>query len=101
MPDGRSTAYVAQHDLFGQIPALGDAVETPKLVEAGALSTVSAWLGTGGTVTRAHFDSMDNIFLQLSGTPARLLPLLRFLRLLRLWRLLRLLLAPIKPHHIM
>merc|ERR1712054_597047 len=61
------TSYLAQHDLFAQIPALHAFIKTPLQCQAGSLSNVSAWLGTGGTVTRAHFDSYDNLFVQLSG----------------------------------
>lgn len=61
------TAYLAQHDLFAQIPELRRFIATPELCQAGKLSNVSAWLGTGGTITRAHYDSYDNIFVQLTG----------------------------------
>eukprot|EP00928_Gymnodinium_smaydae_P099799 TRINITY_DN9626_c1_g1_i1.p1 TRINITY_DN9626_c1_g1~~TRINITY_DN9626_c1_g1_i1.p1 ORF type:complete len:354 (-),score=60.55 TRINITY_DN9626_c1_g1_i1:39-1100(-) len=60
------TAYLAQHDLFAQIPALKDGIKTPVYC-GNELSVVNAWLGTGGTVTRAHYDSYDNIFVQLTG----------------------------------
>merc|ERR1712187_993140 len=61
------TAYLAQHDLFAQIPELHKFIATPELCQAGKLSNVSAWLGTGGTITRAHYDSYDNVFVQLIG----------------------------------
>eukprot|EP00929_Paragymnodinium_shiwhaense_P049388 TRINITY_DN24912_c0_g1_i1.p1 TRINITY_DN24912_c0_g1~~TRINITY_DN24912_c0_g1_i1.p1 ORF type:complete len:505 (-),score=114.61 TRINITY_DN24912_c0_g1_i1:245-1720(-) len=61
------TAYLAQHDLFGQIPALRELIQVPAFCSAGRLGPVNAWLGTGGTITRAHFDSYDNLFVQLTG----------------------------------
>lgn len=62
------TAYLAQHDLFSQIPALRDAIKIPEICEAAAsLKTVNMWMGTGGTITRAHYDSYDNVFVQLVG----------------------------------
>merc|ERR1712137_1008194 len=52
------TAYLAQHDLFSQIPELQTYIETPEYRD-GKLSVVNVWFGTGGTITRAHFDSYE------------------------------------------
>jgi lysine-specific demethylase 8 len=61
-------AYMAQHPLLDQIPALRDAVvENPPLCGPDGPSNVYFWLGTGGTRTPLHFDSYDNLFVQLVG----------------------------------
>ena len=58
-------AYLAQHPLLEQIPELWDDVERhPCGVEP---SNVNTWIGTGGTRTPLHFDSYDNLFIQLVG----------------------------------
>jgi lysine-specific demethylase 8 len=64
---GTSTniAYLAQHPLLDQIQALYDDVETKP---CGLQPTnVNVWIGTGGTRTPLHFDSYDNLLIQLVG----------------------------------
>lgn len=66
----RWVAYVAQHQLFDQLPNL--------LRDVGRLPTTSdincpnlrrnVWIGTGGTRTPLHFDSSDNFFVQIAGS---------------------------------
>jgi lysine-specific demethylase 8 len=58
-------AYLAQHPLLDQIQALYDDVETNP---CGLKPTnVNVWIGTGGTRTPLHFDSYDNLLVQLVG----------------------------------
>ena len=58
-------AYLAQHPLLDQIQALFEDVDTKP---CGITPTnINAWMGTGGTRTPLHFDSYDNLFIQLVG----------------------------------
>lgn len=58
--------YLAQHGLFDQIPGLTSEISVPDY--AGDLvGSVNAWWGTAGTVTRCHYDSYDNILVQVTG----------------------------------
>lgn len=59
-------AYLAQHTLLDQIPSLIDDVDIP-LYAGDQVGSVNAWFGTAGTVTRAHFDSYENCFVQVVG----------------------------------
>ena len=63
-------AYLAQHQLFDQIPDLLADFDAPDLLRGvgsgGALRT-NAWIGTAGTVTPLHFDSDDNLLGQIAG----------------------------------
>ena len=73
--DSSSIAYMAQHGLFEQCPALRDKgdFELPRFVREGlgeeaaegAISNI--WMGTRGTVTHCHFDSYENILCQVAG----------------------------------
>ncbi|GMH58193.1 hypothetical protein TL16_g02554 [Triparma laevis f. inornata] len=65
-------AYCAQHGVFEQIKGLRDLVEDwPTAILGGKEekpgARVNAWIGTGGTRTPLHFDSYDNIFVQVVG----------------------------------
>jgi lysine-specific demethylase 8 len=61
-------AYVAQHPLMMQILALRrEVVMCPDLCGPSGPSHVNAWIGTGGTRTPLHFDSYDNLLVQLVG----------------------------------
>jgi len=58
-------AYLAQHPLLNQIPALCNDIE---MNPCGVRPTnVNIWMGTGGTRTPLHFDSYDNLLVQLVG----------------------------------
>lgn len=60
--------YLAQHQLFEQMPSLlDDIVSSPLLCGEAGPTHVNAWLGTGGTRTPLHFDTYDNLFVQLVG----------------------------------
>ena len=65
-PDAAQVAYLAQPRLFNQVPELKEDIEELPLWEAGS-ETVNMWLGTRGTVTPLHYDSMDNFFCQVAG----------------------------------
>jgi hypothetical protein len=61
-------AYLAQHQLFEQIPDLLADFEAPEVCDAfGGADRVNAWIGTRGTVTPCHFDSYDNVLGQVAG----------------------------------
>ena len=60
-------SYLAQHQLFEQIPQLAQDFEIPEWCNAGRFERCNVWLGTSGTVTPLHFDSYDNIFGQIVG----------------------------------
>jgi len=65
---GREIAYLAQHDLFNQIPNLLDDINSkPSLCGRSGPSRINIWAGTGGTKTPLHFDSFDNLFVQIVG----------------------------------
>ena len=58
-------AYLAQHPLLNQIPALCDDIDmSPCGVQP---TNVNIWMGTGGTRTPLHFDTYDNLLVQLVG----------------------------------
>lgn len=61
---GASTAYIAQHPLFEQLPDLTADFDQPSLM-AGETEQSNAWIGTAGTVTPLHFDSYDNFLCQV------------------------------------
>lgn len=67
--DGRAAvAYLAQHQLFEQIPTLlDDIVPSPRLCGEAGPTHVNVWVGTGGTRTPLHFDTYDNLFVQVVG----------------------------------
>jgi hypothetical protein len=58
-------AYLAQHPLLNQIPALCNDID---MSPGGVRPTnVNIWMGTGGTRTPLHFDTYDNLLVQLVG----------------------------------
>ena len=63
--DRKSVAYIAQHPLLDQIPALCSDIDmNPCGVQP---TNINIWMGTGGTRTPLHFDSYDNLLVQLVG----------------------------------
>ena len=63
-------AYLAQHPLLSQIPSLVSSAKLemkPILCGPDGPTHVYTWLGTGGTRTPLHFDSYDNLFVQVAG----------------------------------
>ncbi len=63
---GGEVAYLAQHELFSQLPALWRDFSVPAALPT-APGSVNVWWGTAGTVTRLHFDSYDNLLCQVGG----------------------------------
>lgn len=60
--------YMAQHHLLEQLPSLLEDIEVPAVCAvADGVSKINAWLGTRGTVSPCHYDSYDNVFVQVAG----------------------------------
>ncbi|GBF98434.1 hypothetical protein Rsub_11079 [Raphidocelis subcapitata] len=61
--------YLAQHELFSQIPALAADIAAPDYTALGedGLRSVNAWLGPAGTVTPLHQDPYHNLLAQVVG----------------------------------
>jgi len=59
-------AYLAQHELLNQIPSLLSDVEAPS-IGGSSPKHINVWIGTGGTRTPLHFDSYDNLLVQIVG----------------------------------
>jgi len=62
-------AYLAQHELLDQCPALRADLSVPDSWRKvlGKPTRTNVWLGTHGTVTPCHWDSYDNILAQAQG----------------------------------
>mmetsp|Transcript_51607 Transcript_51607/g.77199 ORF Transcript_51607/g.77199 Transcript_51607/m.77199 type:complete len:294 (-) Transcript_51607:139-1020(-) len=61
-------AYLAQHQLFEQMTdLLNDIDASPSFCGESGPVHINTWIGTGGTRTPLHFDSYDNLFVQLVG----------------------------------
>eukprot|EP00741_Cyanophora_paradoxa_P013861 tig00020710_g13379.t1 len=65
----KETGYLAQHQLFGQVPALREDIEVPGFVAAGRgdMHQVSAWIGPINTVSPLHRDPYENLLCQVVG----------------------------------
>ena len=59
-------AYLAQHSIFEQLPGLADDIRDLDVWPDG-YERRNIWLGTRGTITPLHFDSLDNLFCQVAG----------------------------------
>jgi Cupin-like domain len=59
-------AYLAQHPLMEQMTVLRDDIALLDVFSASPKETMM-WVGTGGTRTPLHFDSYDNLFVQVVG----------------------------------
>lgn len=63
---GDASSYLAQHQLFDQIPRLRRDVGTPDYCCLGdAMPTLNAWLGPAGTKSPLHFDRYHNLLCQV------------------------------------
>ncbi|XP_052889153.1 bifunctional peptidase and arginyl-hydroxylase JMJD5 [Anopheles moucheti] len=61
-------AYLAQHDLFDQIPALRADIAVPDYIgRTDARPRIKAWLGPKGTVSPLHTDPCHNLLCQVFG----------------------------------
>ncbi|EGD73283.1 hypothetical protein PTSG_04999 [Salpingoeca rosetta] len=62
-------AYLAQHNLLEQIPALQADLAIPDVCSTHdrSLHEASVWWGSKGTVTPIHFDSFPNLLAQVVG----------------------------------
>lgn len=66
--------YLAQHELFAQLPALAADIATPDYCSLGegGLRAVNAWLGPAGTETPFHTDPYHNLLAQVRRAAGRL-----------------------------
>ena len=60
-------AYLAQHPLFAQLPALQEDFSVPSWIADGELTRVNSWIGSRSTVSPLHYDSYENFFAQIAG----------------------------------
>ncbi|BFZ65487.1 hypothetical protein YB2330_006660 [Saitoella coloradoensis] len=60
--------YIAQSDVFTQVPTLLSDLQTPYLPPPKKIYSRSLWLGKSHVHTPLHTDPNDNLFLQLHGT---------------------------------
>jgi len=64
--------YMAQHDIFEQIPELGSDIDIPGICQRtgrGRIQKVNGWMGPSGTISPLHKDRHDNILVQVSASP--------------------------------
>uniref|UniRef100_A0A182IQY3 JmjC domain-containing protein n=1 Tax=Anopheles atroparvus TaxID=41427 RepID=A0A182IQY3_ANOAO len=62
-------AYLAQHDLFDQVPALRRDITVPDYIgRTDANPRIKAWLGPKGTVSPLHTDPCHNLLCQVFGS---------------------------------
>ncbi|XP_046749584.1 lysine-specific demethylase 8 isoform X2 [Diprion similis] len=73
-PDtSQKLGYLAQHELFNQIPELMDDIAVPdycNFTDSGGDATppdINAWLGPKGTISPLHFDPKNNLLCQVFG----------------------------------
>ncbi|XP_017136129.1 bifunctional peptidase and arginyl-hydroxylase JMJD5 [Drosophila miranda] len=73
--DGRrEIEYLAQHELFAQIPALKADICVPDYCtvsgaeETAAAVDIKAWLGPAGTISPMHYDPKHNLLCQVFGS---------------------------------
>lgn len=65
-----SSVYLAQHPLLDYIPALEEDIKQPKYIAAVGKSkadVINLWMGSASTGSKLHFDTADNILVQVAG----------------------------------
>jgi [protein]-arginine 3-hydroxylase / protease len=65
--NSQTIGYLAQHELFDQIPELQDDILIPEYCCRGASPRLKAWLGPKGTVSPLHTDPTHNLLAQVFG----------------------------------
>lgn len=65
--DTSEILYLAQHDIFSQIPELLEDIEMPQYILDPEQQITNAWIGMAGTQSPLHFDKYDNFFCQVVG----------------------------------
>lgn len=68
--DGKESIYMAQHPLFDYLPQLEHDVVQPKymlVVGKERADLTNVWMGTEGSGSKLHFDSADNLLVQIVG----------------------------------
>lgn len=64
---GQKRAYLAQHELFDQIPELRKDIHVPDYVGRTDVNPrIKAWLGPKGTISPLHTDPNHNLLCQVS-----------------------------------
>ena len=72
-PSPKHTGYLAQHELFHQIPELRDDFDIPLYCYAGEKAAededvaINIWFGPGGTISPLHTDPKHNCLCQVFG----------------------------------
>lgn len=64
------TYYIAQCPLLNMIPELRADIDFEPLAEeviGRPVAKMNIWMGTCGTITELHFDSLDNLYVQVAG----------------------------------
>lgn len=65
-----ATVYLAQHPIFNYIPSLESDIEHPSVIQVAGKSVadvVNIWMGSASSGSKLHYDSADNILVQLVG----------------------------------
>lgn len=68
--EGGAKVYLAQHPLFEYVRALEADVEQPRYLRAVGKETAdltNVWMGTAGSGSKLHYDSADNLLVQVVG----------------------------------